>query len=96
MLTNKATFTDHAFIVKKGRALNFPTVFVLILTYGHESWEMTERVRSQRQASEIRFLRKSKELHCLTKCVALRFENLLTSSRYFSELKDLSLDGLAM
>ena len=26
----------------------------------------------------------------------LRFENLLTSSRYFSELKDLSLDGLAM
>ena len=39
---------------------------------------------------------KSKKLHCLTRCVALRFENLLTSSRYFSELKDLSLDGLAM
>ena len=32
----------------------------------------------------------------ITKCVALKFENLLTSSRYFSELKDLSLDGLAM
>ena len=28
--------------------------------------------------------------------IALRFENLLTSSRYFSELKDLSSDGLAM
>ena len=28
--------------------------------------------------------------------VALTFENLVTSSRYFSELKDLSLDGLAM
>ena len=33
---------------------------------------------------------------CLTRCVALRFENLSTSSRYFSELKDLSLDDLAM
>ena len=32
----------------------------------------------------------------MTRCVALKFENLLTSSRYFSELKDLSLDGLAM
>ena len=35
-------------------------------------------------------------LHCLTRCVALRFENLSTSSRYLSDLKDLSLDGLAM
>ena len=42
------------------------------------------------------FYEESKELHCLTRCVALRFENLVTSSRYFSELKDLSLDGLAM
>ena len=33
-------------------------VFVPILTYGHESWVMTERVRSQVQASEMRFLRK--------------------------------------
>ena len=30
---------------------------------------MTERVRSQVQASEMRFLKKSKELHCLTRCV---------------------------
>ena len=36
------------------------------------------------------FYKESKELHCLTRCVALKFENLLTSSRYFSELKDLS------
>ena len=42
------------------------------------------------------FYEESKELHCLTRCVALKFKNLLTSSRYFSELKDLSLDGLAM
>ena len=30
------------------------------------------------------------------RCVALRFENLSTSSRYFFQLKDFSLDGLAM
>ena len=37
--------------------------FVSILTYGHESWAsaiMTERVRSQAQASEIKFLKPSK------------------------------------
>ena len=34
----------------------FKTVYVLILTYGHESWVLIERMRSQVQASEIRFL----------------------------------------
>ena len=34
------------------------TVFIPILTYGHELWVMTERVRSQVQASEMRFLRR--------------------------------------
>ena len=54
-------------------------------------------ILGQRKASLRRiFYEESKELHCLTRCVALKFENLLTSSRYFSELKDLSLDGLAM
>ena len=38
----------------------------------------------------------SKESHCLTRCVALRIKNLSASSRYFSKLKDLSLDELAM
>ena len=36
----------------------FQAVFVPILTYGHESWVMTERMRSQVQASEMRFLRR--------------------------------------
>ena len=81
---------------KKAKLSIFKAVFVPILTYGHKSWVMTKKVRSQVQASEMRFYEESKELHCLTRCVALKFENLLTSSRYFSELKDLSLDGLAM
>ena len=36
----------------------FKAVFVPILIYGHESWVMTERLQSQVQASEMRFLRK--------------------------------------
>ena len=82
---------------KKAKLSIFKAVFVPILTYGHASWVMTKRVRSQVQASEMRFLRRIEGVTlCLTRCVALRFENLLTSSRYFSELKDLSVDGLAM
>ena len=67
----------------------FKTVFVPILTYGHKSWVMTGRVRSQRSES---FYKKSQVLNYLTRCVALRYEHLLTSSRYFSELKYFSLD----
>ena len=36
----------------------FKAVFVPIFTYGHESWVMTKRVRSQAQACEMRFLQK--------------------------------------
>ena len=32
---------------KKAKVSIFKTVFIPILTYGHESWVMTERVRSQ-------------------------------------------------
>ena len=41
---------------KKAKLSIFKTVFVPILTYGHESWEVTKRVRSQVQGSEMRFL----------------------------------------
>ena len=43
---------------KKAKVSIFKAVFVPILTYGHESWVMTERMRSQVQASEMRFLRR--------------------------------------
>ena len=56
---------------KKANLSIFKTVFVLfLLIYGHESWVMSKRVRSQLQASEMRFL---KTLHYLTRCVAQRF-----------------------
>ena len=43
---------------KKAKLAIFKAVFVPILTYGHESWVMTERMRSQMQASEMRFLQR--------------------------------------
>ena len=43
---------------KKAKLSIFKAVCVPILTYSHESWVMTERMRSQVQASEMRFLRR--------------------------------------
>ena len=37
---------------------NFQNSFVPILTYDHKSWVVTERVQSQVQASEMKFLRR--------------------------------------
>ena len=52
---------------KSAKLSVFKTVFVPILTYGHESWVMTERIRSQVQAAEMRFLRKIEGLTLLHK-----------------------------
>ena len=43
---------------KKAKLSIFKAVFVPIFTYGHESWVMTKRVRSQVRASEMKFLRR--------------------------------------
>ena len=43
---------------KKAKLSIFKAVFVPILTYGHESWVITKRERSQVQATEMRFLQK--------------------------------------
>ena len=45
---------------RKAKLSVFKSIFVPILTYGHKSWVMTERVRSQMLTSEMRFLRKIK------------------------------------
>ena len=45
---------------KKAKLSICKAVFVPILSYGHESWVMTKRVRLQVQASEMSFLRKIK------------------------------------
>ena len=43
---------------KKAKLSIFKTAFVPNLTYGHELWIITERVRSQVQASEMNFLQR--------------------------------------
>ena len=54
--------------IEKGKTLkSFSRYWSPILTYGHESWVMTKKVRSQRQASEMRFLRKIKGVTMLDK-----------------------------
>ena len=78
---------------KKAKLSIFKAVFVLILTYGHESWVMTERMRSQVQASEMRFLRKIEVVTLFNK-VRSSGVRKSTSSRYL-RIEDLSLDGLA-
>ena len=41
---------------KKAKLSVFKSIFDSILTYGHETWVMIERVQPQMQASEIRTL----------------------------------------
>ena len=68
---------------KKAKLFVFKSIFVPIFTYGLESCNMIERVRSQMQASEIRFLRIIKGITIFDKhrniaiCESIDFESLL-------------------
>ena len=68
----------------------FESVFVPILTYGHGSWVMTEKVLSQIQAEEMGFLRRVHDVtfrnkvrscscHCIPVClnISISDERLL-------------------
>ena len=59
---------------KKAKLSIFKTVFVFIFTYGHESRVMTKRVRSQAQASEMRFLGKIKGVTLMNKVRSSEFK----------------------
>ncbi|KAK3521039.1 hypothetical protein QTP86_018753 [Hemibagrus guttatus] len=43
---------------RKAKLLIYQSIYVPTLTYGHELWVMTERVRSRIQAAEMSFLRR--------------------------------------
>ena len=49
------------------RELSQSSVYIPILTYGHECWVMTEKVRSRVQAAEMGFLRKVEGVTLLDK-----------------------------
>jgi len=52
---HRSVATKRAF--KHRRAVSFKSIFVTILTYGLESWVMTERILTQVQAPKTGFLR---------------------------------------
>ena len=49
----------------KAKLSAFRSILVPILTYGHECWVTTERVRSRVQAAEMGFLQKFRNLSLL-------------------------------
>ena len=53
--------------VHKSKVFVFRSIFVPILTYGHECWVMTERVRSRVQATKMSFLQNVRDLFLLDK-----------------------------
>ena len=62
---------------KKTKLSIFKTVFVLILTYGHVSWVMIERVRSQVQTSEMRFLKRIEGIALFNKMRSTEIQKFL-------------------
>ena len=70
----KALFAIFACFPYLPKLTIFKRRFVPILIYGNKSW--VKILRSQVHTSEIMLLEESKELHNLTRCVALRFKNL--------------------
>ena len=76
---------------KKTKVPIFKTVFVPVLTYGHESWVMTDRVRSQVQASEMRFIRRIEEVALFNKVRSSEIRKSLNIEPLFLRLdQDLS------
>ena len=57
---------------------------------------MTKRMRSQVQASEMRFLRRIEGVTLFNKVRSSEIQKSLNIETLLSELKDLSFDGLAM
>ena len=63
---------------KKAKFSIFKAVFVPILTYGNETWIMTESVRSQVQASEMEFLRRIEGVTLFNKKRSFKIRKSLT------------------
>ncbi|CAM1325328.1 Uncharacterised protein r2_g3418 [Pycnogonum litorale] len=76
----------------------FKSVFVPILTYGHEPWVMTERTRSRIRAAEMAFLRRISGLTMLSSEIQvepllLRIER--SRLRYYGHVMRMSSDRIA-
>ena len=73
--------------IKKAKLLVLKSIFNSILTCGHETWVMTERVQPQMQASEIRTL-----------YVEVRGKRPVgqTQTRWLEYIKNLGWNGLEL
>ena len=80
---------------KKAKLSIFKTVFVPILTYGHESWVVTDRMRSQVQESEMRFLRRIEGVILFNKVRSSEIRKSLNIEPLLLRIKRSQL-GLAM
>ena len=77
MLALHNSVVQNPELSRKAKLSVFKSIFIPILTYGHESWVLTEKIRSQMQASEMRFLRKIKDVTMFDKhCYAAFRESL--------------------
>ena len=72
---------------KQAKLAIFRSIFVPILSYGHESWVMTERMRSQVQASEITFLRRIEGVTLLDKVPNSEIQNSLNVESLFLRIE---------
>ncbi|MHB9337741.1 RNA-directed DNA polymerase, partial [Fusobacterium pseudoperiodonticum] len=63
----------------KAKLAIFNSVFIPILTYGHEFWIMTERMRSRVQAAEMGFLRSVAGLSLLDRVHSTAIREFLSS-----------------
>ena len=52
------TIVTKKVLNRRAKLAVFKAIYVPTLIYGYESWVMTERIRSQVQAAEMRFLRR--------------------------------------
>ena len=72
---------------KKANLSIFKAVFVHILNYDHESWVMTERMRSQVQASKMRFLRRIEGVTLFSKVRSSEIRNSLNIETLFLRIE---------
>ena len=81
---------------KKAKLSIFKPVFVLILTYGYESWVMTERVRSQMRTSEMRFSQSIQGVTLFTKVRSFETQKSLNINPFLLRLERSQLRWFGM
>ena len=83
-------------LLRKAKLLVFKPIAVPILIYGHKFWIITKRVRSQMQASEMRFLQKIIGVAMFKNVRSTAFGESLKIKLLLLSIRRSYLDSLAM